>query len=324
MRLLYALQCTGNGHIARAHELLPILRKYADVDLLASGHFSQIELPQKPKFKFQGISLEYDDSGGLSHFKTLLKNDFIQLVADIQKLPIRDYDLIINDFEPVSAWAAKLKKLKNIIGLSHQASMLFDETPKPSGKKFLGKWVIKNYAPVKNYYGFHFESYHEKIFLPVIRKPVRRLNPRDNGFYMTYLPSYSDEFLIKHLTQTNVDWKIFSKSCSKVYEIGKIMVYPVDQSEFLYAFENCAGILCNAGFETPSEALFLNKKLFVIPIKNQYEQECNAEALYKMGVYGCKYFDLNKINQWLVSDSKLEIKYLDDSDELIYKLLKSI
>jgi hypothetical protein len=39
--------------------------------------------------------------------------------------------------------------------------------------------------------------------------------------------------------------------------------------------------LCNAGFETPAEALFMDKKLFVIPIHNQYEQECNACALIK-------------------------------------------
>jgi hypothetical protein len=32
-------------------------------------------------------------------------------------------------------------------------------------------------------------------------------------------------------------------------------------------------------FETPAEALFLGKKLLVIPMTGQYEQECNAAAL---------------------------------------------
>ncbi len=67
-----------------------------------------------------------------------------------------------------------------------------------------------------------------------------------------------------------------SKKCGKYFRI--------DESQYLKYFEGCEGILCNAGFETPAEALFMDKKLFVIPIHNQYEQECNACALDKMGI----------------------------------------
>jgi uncharacterized protein (TIGR00661 family) len=44
------------------------------------------------------------------------------------------------------------------------------------------------------------------------------------------------------------------------------------------------GLITGGGFETPSEALYLNKKLISIPIKNHYEQQCNAAALKKMGI----------------------------------------
>jgi uncharacterized protein (TIGR00661 family) len=47
---------------------------------------------------------------------------------------------------------------------------------------------------------------------------------------------------------------------------------------------NCEGIITGAGFETPAEALFLGKKLMVIPIKGQYEQKCNAAAMKPFGV----------------------------------------
>ena len=43
-------------------------------------------------------------------------------------------------------------------------------------------------------------------------------------------------------------------------------------------------MLCGAGFELPAEALFLNKKLMVIPMMGQYEQLCNGESLKKIGV----------------------------------------
>lgn len=318
MKILYALQCTGNGHIARAQEIIPILEKYAEVDLLTSGHQSQITLPKEPKYSYKGISLLYDSKGGLSYSKTVFKNNFLKAIKDIKSVPVENYDLVLNDFEPISAWACKMKKFEKIIGFSHQASMLFSETPKPEIKNFLGELVLKKYAPVENKFGFHFQQYNPSIFNPVIRSSIRNLNPENTGFYMTYLPSFSDEFLIEKLNETHVDWKIFSKTSKKIYENGNVKVYPIDQKRYLKAFENCEGILCNSGFETPAEALFLKKKLFVIPIKNQYEQECNCVALEKMGVDSSRDFNMRKIQEWIDSEKRIEVDYEDKTEEIIY------
>ena len=322
MKVLYALQCTGNGHIARAHELIPILKKYADVDLLVSGHQSQMELPQEPKFRFKGISLLYNTKGGLSFFKTAVRNNIFKAFYDLKKIPLEEYDLIINDFEPLSAWASKMRKFSTILSVSHQASMLFDETPKPSSKSILGKWVLKHYAPTKDQFGFHFDAYHPKIFKPIIRSAIRNLNPSNKGYYMAYLPSFSDEFLIDQLNETHADWRIFSKTATEIYVKGNVFVFPIDQTEYLRSFENAEGILCNAGFEMPAEALYLKKKLFVIPIKNQYEQECNAVALENMGVETHKDFNLRKIQEWVDSEQSIEVSYEDKSDKIIRKILQ--
>lgn len=321
MKILYALQCTGNGHIARAHELIPAFREYAEVDLLASGHNSQIELPQRPAFRFEGISLFYDSKGGLSYSRTILKNNYLQLIKDAAKVPVENYDLIINDFEPVSAYACKWKKSPNIIGLSHQSSMLFAETPQPGKKDFIGKWVLRNFAPAGNHFGFHFQTYHPSIFNPVIRSGIRRLNPSKKGFYMVYLPGFSDDFLIEKLNGTLVEWKIFSKTADRIYTQANVSVFPIDQEEYLKSFESCEGILTSAGFETPAEALFLKKKLFVIPIKNQYEQECNCVALEKMGVPSSRYFDLGKILDWVNSANAIEIEFREETQKIVREVL---
>lgn len=317
MKILYALQCTGNGHIARAQEILPILEKYAEVDLLVSGHQSQIALPKEPEYSFKGISLLYDSKGGLSYWNTVFKNNFLKAIKDIKSVPVENYDLILNDFEPISAWASRIKKFDKIIGFSHQASMLFPETPKPENKDFFGELVLKRYAPVENKFGFHFQQYNPSIFKPVIRSSIRRLNPENKNYYITYLPSFSDEFLIEKLNQTHVDWKVFSKTARKTYENGNVKIYPIDQKKYLKSFENCEGILCNAGFETPAEALFLQKKLFVIPIKNQYEQECNCVALEQMGVDASRDFNMRKIQQWIDSEKRIEVEYSDETEEII-------
>lgn len=84
------------------------------------------------------------------------------------------------------------------------------------------------------------------------------------------------------------------------------------------------GILCGAGFETPSEALFLGKKLLVIPMKNQYEQKCNALALEKMGVTVLKKLNkksLHKIIGWLQAEPIKNIEYKDSTEDILESIL---
>ncbi|WP_292009003.1 glycosyltransferase family protein [Chryseobacterium sp.] len=316
MKILYAFQGTGNGHMARAQEIIPILKKYAQVDTLISGHQSQLNADFDINFQHKGISLLYNKSGGLSYRKTLIGNNFLSAVKTIKDLDLSPYDLIINDFEPLTGWACKLKNLP-MIELSHQASLAFKETPKPDKKDFFGEMVLKYYVPSKEKMGFHFKSYHPRIKKPVIRKKIRNLEPDKKGYYMVYLPSFSDENIMKVLKQIPVQWKIFSKYTKVQVKVKNIEVFPIDETQYLKYFENCEGILCNAGFETPAEALFMDKKLFVVPIHNQYEQECNACALDQMGISNSLVLKLEEIQDWVASDHHVRVSYPDDIEEIL-------
>lgn len=317
MKILYAFQGTGNGHMARAEEIIPILKKYASVDTLISGHQSQLKAGFDINFRHRGISLLYNKTGGLSYLKTFTDNKFMQAVKTIRELEFSHYDLIINDFEPLTGWACKLKHFP-MIELSHQASLSFKETPKPEKKDILGELILNYYVPSERKIGFHFENYHPKIKKPVIRRKIRNLNPDKKGYYVVYLPSFSDENIIKVLSKIPVEWKVFSKYSKAPAKLGNVEVFPVDEVQYLNYFENCEGILCNAGFETPAEALFMNKKLFVIPIHNQYEQECNACALDKMGIPNSKVLITEEIEQWVSSSGQyLEVDYPDDIEEIL-------
>lgn len=316
MKILYAFQGTGNGHIARAQEIIPILKKYAVVDTLISGHQSQLKADFDINFQHKGISLIYNKTGGLSYRKTFTENKFLEAVKTIRELELSKYDLIINDYEPLTGWACKLKKLP-MIELSHQASMSFSETPKPEKKDFLGELILKYYVPSERKIGFHFENYHPQIKKPVIRRKIRNLNPDKKGYYLVYLPSFADENIIKVLREIPVEWKVFSKYSKLQVKVKNVEIFPIDEVQYLKYFENCEGILCNAGFESPAEALFMDKKLFVIPIHKQYEQECNACALDKMGIPNSKVLKLEEIMEWVASDQHLRVDYPDDIEEII-------
>ena len=86
-----------------------------------------------------------------------------------------------------------------------------------------------------------------------------------------------------------------------------------------------SGVLCGAGFETPAEALFLGKKLMVIPMKNQYEQHLNAAALQEMNVpvissLKPKYNSL--IADWLKNGQRIPVNYPDITQEIINMIVK--
>jgi uncharacterized protein (TIGR00661 family) len=325
MKILYAIQGTGNGHLSRARDIIPILQKKGELDILVSGIQADVELPYPVKYKFKGLSFIFGKNGGIDLVATYKKSSLKQLYREIKSLPIEEYDLVINDFEPVSAWACKMKH-KKCIGLSHQAAVINKKSPKPKKKDVVGKAVLNNYAPVTEAYGFHFGSYDKNIFTPVIREQIRNAGPANKNHYTVYLPAYSDERIIKVLGEIkNVQWQAFSKHSGKEYKEKNIHIRPVNNDDFIESLITCTGILCGAGFETPAEALYLKKKLMAIPMKGQYEQQCNAAALKTMGVpiiKSLKKKQLDKIKAWVGNKQLILVNYPNSTERIINMILK--
>ena len=324
MKILYAIQGTGNGHLSRARDIIPVLQQKGELDILVSGTEAEVELPYPVKYRFKGLSFVFGKKGGIDLLATYKKGNLKRLYDEIKSLPIEEYDMVINDFEPVSAWACKLKT-KVCIGLSHQAAVINKNSPKPKKNDLVGRIVLKNYAPVTVQYGFHFECYDENIFTPVIRSQIRDAKPLDKGHYTVYLPAYSDERIIKTLGQvTEIQWQVFSKHTINSYREKNIHIYPINNESFIESMVTCTGILCGAGFETPAEAMFLKKKLMVVPMKGQYEQQCNAAALQKMGIpviKSLKLKQLQKIKSWVTFSGNLCVEYPDITERIIDDLI---
>jgi len=94
--------------------------------------------------------------------------------------------------------------------------------------------------------------------------------------------------------------------------------------DFLTSLASSNGVLCGAGFETPSEALFLGKPLLVVPMKGQFEQQCNAAALAQMGVTTMSGFaaqSVETLRTWLRESRTVTVDYPDESLEVIEQAL---
>ena len=73
MKILYALQATGNGHISRAQTLIPLFSKSSQVDVLISGTSYDISLNLPVKFRFTGLSFIFGKDGRVDLLKTIFK-----------------------------------------------------------------------------------------------------------------------------------------------------------------------------------------------------------------------------------------------------------
>lgn len=324
MKILYAIQGTGNGHIARAEDIIPALKEHGDLDLFVSGAQADIKLSHPVKYKSKGLSFYFGKHGGVDLMKTFKKNSTRDVYREIKKFPVEKYDLVINDFEPISAWACRKRDVP-CIALSHQSALLSSKCPQPKAYDPVGDWIIKNYAPANAHVGFHFSCFDKNIFTPVIRQRIRTAKVEDKGHYTVYLPAYDDKKLVPLLGSfPEVKWHVFSKHAKKAYHIGRLSVFPVNNEEFTISMASSSGVLCGAGFETPAEALYLEKKLMVVPMKRQYEQHYNAAALKQMGVPVLKKLKkkhLEKIEQWLDSEGKISVQYSDVAEEAVNKAL---
>lgn len=284
MKIFYAVQATGNGHIARAIELLPYLRKHGKVDIFLSGNNAHLQGGLTPSFVSKGLSLHYANNGGLDYGKMVKQFALRRMLREAKSLPLKAYDLVINDFEPITALAAKRQKVPSI-GFGHQASFQSDFVPRPIRKSTIGEWVLKHYAPATAYIGLHFEQYDDFIYGPVIKDAIEKAKPENHGHITVYLPHYHDQLLKNLFLQIpEYRFEIFSRNMQVVVEDRNIVFRPISNQHFTQSLIHCHGVLTGGGFETPAEALYLRKKLMVVPIRGQYEQQCNGAALAQMGI----------------------------------------
>lgn len=326
MKILFAIQGTGNGHLSRAIEVIPHLKKWGVLHLLVSGTDSQINLPHPIRYKLPGIGFVFGNKGGFNWTQTIANLKLFRFMRDVESFPIHNYDVVINDFEPITAWAAKLKGIKTI-SFSHQASFWTENAPRPPQRNLFAERILKSYAPTTDYVGLHFQPYHHKIQTPIIRSEIRKQIIKNLPHVTVYLPAYSDAFLANIFKNIpDVQWHIFSKRCKKnIKPYANVVVLPIDGALFTQSMAQGLAVICGAGFETPAEALFLRKNLLVVPMKGQYEQACNATALQQIGVTALNTLHAGsfiQIKEWLYQNKNISVSYPDHTAKTVETLIK--
>lgn len=283
MKILYAVQGTGNGHISRAIQLYPFLKEYGEVDFFISGSNADLKTTLPIIGTSKGISLFYKPTGGLDYLKIIQSFSF-KIFIDAYKLPVEKYDLVINDFDFVTSLACFLRN-KSSVQFGHQASFQSKKTPRAKRKNRLGEFILKNFVQSTHYLGLHFKSYDVNVFNPIIKQEIIEATPIDDGHISVYLPHYSIAYLEPYLLkQSNYHFEVFTSEVKAIKNCKNIIYFPISNTGFTKSMIRSHAVITGGGFETPSEAMYLNKKILSIPIANHYEQLSNAAALEDLGV----------------------------------------
>jgi uncharacterized protein (TIGR00661 family) len=305
MRILYGIQLTGNGHISRSTIIINKLKDLGhQVDVITSGSGHNLSLPNI-KYKFKGLTLQ-QTKGQINWIKTILKSKPIRLIKDI-RLDVSQYDLVISDFEPISAWSAKLSGVKSI-SICNQMSIIINNNDWNISKVFM-----KYFAKCDHLIGLDYES-SDNIFQPIF--DIQMDQVESDNFYLVYLPYLNSSDLLNILSGAN--FKIYTNDDI----IGKdnIEIKRINKDEFMFDLTHCKGVITHSGFSTTSETLILNKKLWSIPIVGQYEQEINAHKLSKMGVYTGR-LSKDNLSYWLNDCDSINYKWSDPIDSIIKKII---
>jgi len=323
MKILYGATTMGNGHINRTREVLDELEKHVDVDVILSGPNYGLDVGRRVKYKKKGLKAELT-KGKVSLEKTIRNAAFIRFVRDVVKLDLSEYDLVVTDLEPISAWAGKIQG-KKVLAQSHGYAFLSDNVRKELGVKPQEEIMTRVFAPGDKTYGFYYEKTDPWMYTPIIKKELRNAKTTKGDHITVYLSSYSDDFLMKKFHDfPEIQWHVFSIKAKKDVWNKNVFIRKVDNQTFIESFISCRGIITAAGFTATTEALYLGKKMLIIPIKNHFEQSLNAKKLELMGVKALKKIDWGfgrELNDWFSNYDSIQVDYPDIIPEIIQNII---
>ncbi|MFY8273902.1 MJ1255/VC2487 family glycosyltransferase [Pseudoalteromonas sp. SSDWG2] len=323
MKILYAIQGTGNGHTTRARVMAKTLAKMnIEVDYFFSGRQPERYFDMQEFGRYQtrrGLTF-VSEKGRIHPLKSIKNIHACELIRDIRALELSAYDCVLNDFEPISAWAAKRQKVP-VLGISHQAAFLSDRVP-IVGQRLFSKAVIRHFAPADVYLGVHWHPFDSAIIPPFIEqvhdidcdhvenKVVVYLPFEDLAEVVSYLKDFPEiEFYCYHPDAIDTSYT-------------HVHLRKPSRKGFLRDLASASGVIANAGFELSSEALSMGKKLLIKPLKGQFEQYSNAATLAQMQrAKVMHYLNQSALDEWLNVAKKERINYPQDPQPLINWLL---
>jgi uncharacterized protein (TIGR00661 family) len=319
MKILYGMNGVGNGHISRARLLVPKLQAAgADVTCILSGRPAEEcpDLSALGDIKFRkGLSISFD-SGNMDFFKNSaqLALQFPNLIREVATLDTSEYDLVISDFEPVCAWAAKLQGTP-CIGTANHHALEFDVPRTSPYSPFM--LFMRGILPADTKLPTHYDQFDQPILPPFKTNMVAgETDPSKILVYLNFENLEDTAALLKDFD--GHEFHIYNEKVDQPYSEGHLHFKPLSKDGFKNDFQTCAGVITNAGFMTTAEALQMGKKILVKPAIGQKEQESNVIALEELGyATGMNELDPQVVREWLNQNTAIKMTCPDTAQAMV-------
>ena len=296
MRIHYGVLSQGQGHLNRSAGLIRTLRARGHrVDVLVAGDpppayanqvlgdFDFLELPN--------LSLE---DGRLRYRRTAVRfmgampRRALAVSRLAHRFARRRVDLVLSDWEPVTAWAAFLARAPSA-GIAGQYRMTRTDAvgPKAPVDRALTHGLIESWTPgLSRYFAVTFSPLsatrpRTKVVPPIVDERVRGLAPRREGFFLAYLYTYPKERVLAVLRGLG-RFRVYGLGVDEQH--GEIALCRTDRGSFIDDLARCDGVIFNGSFQGVCEAVSLGKPVLSIPFSRQYEEAFNAFQVQRAGL----------------------------------------
>lgn len=307
--IFYSVAGEGNGHALRAHLLIEQLQKKYTVHVFSHGKGYRYLKKFYPVHRILGFHMYYINNT-VSSFLTgginLLKFP-LMLLASL-RYPVLFFrykpEIVITDFEPFCLYWAKAFRVP-CISIDNQHSITNTAIEKVPGQKIAelySRAIIHSFLPFPAHtliMSFFFPPVVKKnttLLPPLIRDEVQALKRKkhqSNGHIFVYQTSPSYTKMLFVLKQ--IDRKFILYGFDRDDVLGNLQFKKFNDTEHLFDLATADAVIINGGFTTLSEALYLEKPIFAIPIHRQFEQLLNGHYLNKLA-YGMSVSDITLEN----------------------------
>ena len=246
MRILYGVQGTGQGHISRARAMARSLSQWnVDVTWLFSGRPRErlFDMATFGNFLYRpGLSFT-TRAGRIDRLATLRNNNLRAFRRSVVELDLQGFDLVITDFEPITAWAARRAGIRSI-GIGHQYAF-GKETPQ-AGQSWLAVKILHNFAPADTPLGLHWYPYADHILPPILDLP--QCQPVAGDYLLVYLP-FEDQDQVTALLNKMRNNRFVQYSAEIGDAVhGNVRRCRANVTGFKQHLAGCGGVICNSGF----------------------------------------------------------------------------
>lgn len=128
---------------------------------------------------------------------------------------------------------------------------------------------------------FYPETKASNVILtdPVVREHYTTLEPVRGDHLFVYHTTSTNESLIGALKKTGIECRIYGYGERE--KDGNLIFNAFDEERFAHDLASAKAAVLGGGFTTMSEAIYLKKPIYSVPLKNHFEQLVNANELEK-------------------------------------------